>query len=110
MIRHKARLAIPIKSQAGICLWGRVICFFFSSRRRHTRLQGDWSSDVCSSDLVHQILSEPGEHRAVSRAIGYFRIQADKVNVREIECIIILCSGGDASSLASGGQDRKSVV
>src|ERR1039457_1879120 len=26
------------------------ICFF-SSRRRHTRLQGDWSSDVCSSDL-----------------------------------------------------------
>src|SRR5256885_3548158 len=25
--------------------------FFFSSRRRHTRLQGDWSSDVCSSDL-----------------------------------------------------------
>src|SRR2546426_9284523 len=29
-----------------------LICFFFfSSRRRHTRLQGDWSSDVCSSDL-----------------------------------------------------------
>src|SRR3989454_5258481 len=25
--------------------------FFFSSRRRHTRLQGDWSSHVCSSDL-----------------------------------------------------------
>src|SRR6516162_10847725 len=25
--------------------------FFFSSRRRHTRLQGDWCSDVCSSDL-----------------------------------------------------------
>src|SRR5256885_11106509 len=29
----------------------RVALFFFSSRRRHTRLQGDWSSDVCSSDL-----------------------------------------------------------
>src|SRR5205807_4544038 len=28
-----------------------VVVFFFSSRRRHTRLQGDWSSDVCSSDL-----------------------------------------------------------
>src|SRR5256885_12441370 len=25
---------------------------FLSSRRRHTRLQGDWSSDVCSSDLA----------------------------------------------------------
>src|SRR5256885_5792583 len=29
----------------------RDVFFFFSSRRRHTRLQGDWSSDVCSSDL-----------------------------------------------------------
>src|SRR5256885_6444713 len=29
-----------------------AILFFFSSRRRHTRLQGDWSSDVCSSDIV----------------------------------------------------------
>src|SRR5256885_6595925 len=28
-----------------------ALFFFFSSRRRHTRLQGDWSSDVCSSDL-----------------------------------------------------------
>src|SRR5690242_21408161 len=27
--------------------------FFFSSRRRHTRLTCDWSSDVCSSDLNH---------------------------------------------------------
>src|SRR5437016_8083457 len=26
--------------------------FFFSSRRRHTRLVSDWSSDVCSSDLM----------------------------------------------------------
>src|SRR5256885_7288142 len=30
---------------------GRAGRLFFSSRRRHTRLQGDWSSDVCSSDL-----------------------------------------------------------
>src|SRR5437764_15342891 len=28
------------------------ILFFFSSRRRHTRYIGDWSSDVCSSDLM----------------------------------------------------------
>src|SRR5207245_6658979 len=27
--------------------------FFFSSRRRHTRCYRDWSSDVCSSDLIH---------------------------------------------------------
>src|SRR5207237_5064285 len=28
------------------------LCFFFSSRRRHTRFKCDWSSDVCSSDLA----------------------------------------------------------
>src|SRR4051794_41833882 len=28
-----------------------LVFFFFSSRRRHTRWTGDWSSDVCSSDL-----------------------------------------------------------
>src|SRR5216683_5656310 len=28
-----------------------LFCFFFSSRRRHTRSDRDWSSDVCSSDL-----------------------------------------------------------
>src|SRR5438093_1744285 len=28
-----------------------IYIFFFSSRRRHTRLVSDWSSDVCSSDL-----------------------------------------------------------
>src|SRR2546428_12727702 len=37
-----------------------VVCFFFSSRRRHTRSDRDWSSDVCSSDL------DPGtEHDGV---------------------------------------------
>src|SRR6266480_5384195 len=30
--------------------------FFFSSRRRHTRLTCDWSSDVCSSDLAQPCL------------------------------------------------------
>src|SRR5256885_2471358 len=33
--------------------------FFFSSRRRHTRLQGDWSSDVCSSDLSDPLGKSP---------------------------------------------------
>src|SRR2546429_3098254 len=31
------------------CVGGR---FFFASRRRHTRCSRDWSSDVCSSDLI----------------------------------------------------------
>src|SRR6266550_5585253 len=40
-----------------MCLMTYTTCnifsfFFFSSRRRHTRCSRDWSSDVCSSDLV----------------------------------------------------------
>src|SRR2546426_5933041 len=41
--------------------------FFFSSRRRHTRLQGDWSSDVCSSDLSG--LAAQGEKFGVEQLI-----------------------------------------
>src|SRR6266536_2035469 len=33
-----------------------IYFFFFSSRRRHTRSTRDWSSDVCSSDLVRDLL------------------------------------------------------
>src|SRR5699024_11428206 len=33
--------------------------FFFSSRRRHTRSKRDWSSDVCSSDLLHHFMDVP---------------------------------------------------
>src|SRR6266571_8372959 len=35
--------------------------FFFSSRRRHTRLTCDWSSDVCSSDLAEITTGSPAE-------------------------------------------------
>src|SRR5256885_10859681 len=38
--------------------------FFFSSRRRHTRLQGDWSSDVCSSDLRPRFVLPDRRHDA----------------------------------------------
>src|SRR5438046_1087511 len=38
-----------------------VVVFFFSSRRRHTRLVSDWSSDVCSSDLVKKRSGQPDD-------------------------------------------------
>src|SRR5207245_6941345 len=42
--------------------------FFFSSRRRHTRCYRDWSSDVCSSDLVtHKVHYSPLEFTIVER-------------------------------------------
>src|SRR5437763_471010 len=47
-MRHPGRAASPIHSYTSPA----VDSFFFSSRRRHTRYIGDWSSDVCSSDLA----------------------------------------------------------
>src|SRR5256885_8302102 len=44
-------------SAAVECEMQPSLFFFFSSRRRHTRLQGDWSSDVCSSDLAGYTLT-----------------------------------------------------
>src|SRR5579872_5856773 len=51
------------------------VFFFFSSRRRHTRCGRDWSSDVCSSDLLH------GEFHHVSNygAKGFREGDAAKV-------------------------------
>src|SRR5256885_3867715 len=46
-------------------MWVYVLVFyffFFSSRRRHTRLQGDWSSDVCSSDLIVELREQIHHH------------------------------------------------
>src|SRR3989454_1642068 len=46
-----SREAIRVDKGLARSAFSRIVFFFFSSRRRHTRLQGDWSSDVCSSDL-----------------------------------------------------------
>src|SRR6266481_6454283 len=63
----------------------RARSFFFSSRRRHTRWNCDWSSDVCSSDLpflrarveeVPELMPAPGdlEAEALARnAMALFR-------------------------------------
>src|SRR5256885_3675297 len=65
--------------------------FFFSSRRRHTRLQGDWSSDVCSSDL-----SQMADDGIVA------------LDVRQRDCRIPVCEAGteaDAELIRVRGLD-----
>src|SRR5437763_6991982 len=56
--------------------------FFFSSRRRHTRYIGDWSSDVCSSDL--EVDRARVGVAAVERALRAFQ-HLDALHVVEIE-------------------------
>src|SRR3712207_7148175 len=72
--------------------WNELMSiFFFSSRRRHTRYWRDWSSDVCSSDLVEVLLrlargaEEPRVH-ARELAVDAFlaRHPLDLVDRREV--------------------------
>src|SRR6266498_2837107 len=61
-----------------------MCCFFFSSRRRHTRCGRDWSSDVCSSDLVDLKLLVPAVLKAVAATLREFpelnaRLEGDEI-------------------------------
>src|SRR6266487_5019196 len=55
--------------------------FFFSSRRRHTRWTGDWSSDVCSSDLAGFV--ERGTCESDRRVVYAVLTDAGLAKVRE---------------------------
>src|SRR5256885_8185212 len=59
--------------------------FFFSSRRRHTRLQGDWSSDVCSSDLIDVLVRREIDAVAVLGAVRLIGQPPDREQVRRVE-------------------------
>src|SRR6266480_7254455 len=77
--------------------------FFFSSRRRHTRLTCDWSSDVCSSDLTKAKIVEVRArriHEALDRdeivlVAGFQGVSADS---------------SDVTTLGRGGSDTTAVA
>src|SRR5438874_10477674 len=72
-----------------------IVFFFFSSRRRHTRSLRDWSSDVCSSDLIE---NKPGhDHERLNTLRG----QGGKC---PFEIVYSTCS--DRDRLQADGQGR----
>src|SRR2546430_557210 len=91
------------------CLF--TFLFFFSSRRRHTRFDCDWSSDVCSSDLgvvdgepeglVVAAGAEAREGRDDALVVGVVAVARDDAEVLEAR--------EDVLGHAAAG-DRKSVV
>src|SRR6476646_9651318 len=52
--------------------------FFFSSRRRHTRSLCDWSSDVCSSDLVLEDAGDVGEEARALLAVDVPVVEGER--------------------------------
>src|SRR2546430_7257285 len=92
------------------CVTIRRLCvfFFFSSRRRHTRFDCDWSSDVCSSDL--NFWTDP------TTGIPYYLAVQTPEN--RVSSLNDLGNTPVSSVISSGGvtipgllsKDRKSVV
>src|SRR5689334_1986963 len=81
--------------ESGVIRYGRIefvsVVFFFSSRRRHTRWNCDWSSDVCSSDLP-MLESEDYELGIVGRSEA----------MQKVFKLIGQVAGTDATALITG--------
>src|SRR5256886_8641171 len=77
--------------------------FFFSSRRRHTRFDCDWSSDVCSSDLPKLVLAdEPTGNLDPENARQVLALL--RAQVKERGAVAILATHSEA---AAAGCDRR---
>src|SRR5690348_17692227 len=92
-------------------MWLYLGSFFFSSRRRHTRWTGDWSSDVCSSDLlivfaIYYIGLIAGESLA-DRAFltPFWAMWAANVILTAVGLVLLVRMGKEGAT-----SDRKSVV
>src|SRR5690606_10620436 len=76
------------------------VCFFFSSRRRHTSFSRDWSSDVCSSDL---------DWPAVGRVVlgeGIWRIDTTDRGPVDITSLCMSCYDAGARVLVTRCSQR----
>src|SRR5437879_10507843 len=68
---------------------GSFFCFFFSSRRRHTRYIGDWSSDVCSSDLRFAPAKRPAGVAVTLALRGGGRAQGELLAVQDTALVVL---------------------
>src|SRR6266852_3971957 len=93
----------------------KLFRFFFSSRRRHTRCYRDWSSDVCSSDLVSI------SRRAYRSGENEYFLNRDRVRLRDISDIFgqvgldldgfaVVGQGAVDSALSQRPGDRRALV
>src|SRR2546429_3110666 len=77
--------------------------FFFSSRRRHTRCSRDWSSDVCSSDLLGQAAVEG----AAQGAWAFTELKATPDEPKpDVEGVTLVCDPKEMKEVAAGQRVR----
>src|SRR2546430_6607328 len=93
-------------------LWVEGYCllyfFFFSSRRRHTRFDCDWSSDVCSSDLGHGCAGPGGNVVDEHGQPGGVGDRGEVSLERGLGRLVVI--GSHYEQAVNPGPDRKSVV
>src|SRR5688572_31001959 len=85
-------------------------CFFFSSRRRHTRFDCDWSSDVCSSDLddLPPAGRDVGNPIVAVRSDGSLKHHAAILELRaDLDRASVV--GPQTEDAAANARDRKST-
>src|SRR6266481_8080457 len=102
-----------------------MIFFFFSSRRRHTRWNCDWSSDVCSSDLMRskarrlkaehdialvivdylQLMQGPGDVENRQQEISYIS-RSLKALAKELDVPVVAISQLSRAPEQRGGEHR----
>src|SRR5207245_4891680 len=78
---------------------------FFSSRRRHTRCYRDWSSDVCSSDLIH-----PFDDPLVMAGQGTVGLEILEDVPQVTDVIVSIGGGGLVSGVATAIKTLKPAV
>src|SRR2546430_6786662 len=79
-----------------------LLFFFFSSRRRHTRFDCDWSSDVCSSDLRGLAVTDAGSAAgAIEREVMQYDVVIVGAGPAGLACAIRLKQLKPAASVRS---------
>src|SRR2546421_2035737 len=87
-----------------------LIFFFFSSRRRHTRSDRDWSSDVCSSDLLWEIATAFAGWRIGINPFDQPNVQESKDATKELLDYYKQNGKLQEQTALNNDGDRKSVV
>src|SRR2546430_13084140 len=83
------------------------VFFFFSSRRRHTRFDCDWSSDVCSSDLAAcPSRGSSAPHSCACRGRGFQRRAPPHARGRR-QALAPSAPVRDVQERASGSEERR---
>src|SRR5471030_2563617 len=94
------------RSRADAQLTAVLLQFFCSSRRRHTRCLSDWSSDVCSSDLISELFRLGGGHVAFCEPVGIRGIVDDDGHEPSSR-ISLACEQGRGDGDGGNGGERQ---